>query len=289
MAYRVSAEERLEELRELFDATDADALQRILVLRRPAAYETEPTLPMVYFTNAVNGDPTGACETAMLLVTDRRFAPTCGPLMERIETSGKVEDDHLDLLAEAFLRAGKCVYWAIPDEWFSTEQIIIFQSANAASEVAEDDDGDDAPAVAERVVRAPLRRWAAARLVARSPARSGSFLQRARDLGGEAGGAILRGLLDSVDHLPALVARAARTEALEHTRSEVRIAALELLARQDPAAARARALGDSSKKVRLWAATCPGTLPRAETRPPQGAVTNAPEAGPSSPLQVALF
>lgn len=256
---RRDVEARAADLSSLGSAHEAGELHRALVLGPPAAYEREPTMPLHYFTRVHEHNPEGAATTAVLLVTDPRWVPASQPLMRAVADTGILSEQDLDLLAQTFVAAGPNVYWECPSDWFSGPEIVIAGEDKVVHDSDEDtaggaeiDDDDDGRTVVARAVPAGARRWAAALLVRRAPASWGQLLVRARSLGGPDGGAILRGVLDAIDDLPVAAARLIRDEALQSSRHDVRLPAIQLLAEEDLEAARERAATDPSQKVRQW-------------------------------------
>jgi hypothetical protein len=200
--------------------------------------------PRCLFHKVHANDPEGAVVTALLLVTDRRWCHATGRLVRRIEDSGLVPDDQLDLLAQTFLAAGAQVYWEAPGDWFDGPAIVLDADHPDAADVIEDEesgDPDAGPVVFAREVRPPLRRWAAGRAVRSDPSCWGALLQRARQVDPRGGAAIVHGLLDSID----LLAPAARDVVLDLAENwphrKVREAAAAL--RNPPEPARAAATG----------------------------------------------
>ena len=166
----------------------------------------------------------------MLLVTDRRWRTATGRLIGRIAESGLVPAEHLDLLAQTFLAAGRCVYWEVPAEWFDGPEIVI---EGADTEPDEPDEvsateASDGPVVAAREIRPPLRRWAAERLVRADPAMWGAMVARARELDSKNGPAVLRGVLDAIDTLPEPARKLILTLCADWPQHGVRRAAREL-------------------------------------------------------------
>lgn len=214
-------------------------------------------MPLGHFMRVHKHDPTGAAETAMLLVTDPRWQAASHRLIEAIVATGLVADDHVDLLARAFVAAGPKVYWTCSRDWFDGPSIALdLAGADLVEFVGEadaDDDADDRPVVVARAVPVGVRRWAAERVVRHDPAVWGPVLQRARAVGGADGGAIVRGILDAVDVLTEGAARLVRTEGLRWGRADVRLAVLELLADDDAELARVLASQDPNEKIRRWA------------------------------------
>ncbi len=118
-------EARLEDMTALGTAASPDELHTALVLRPPAAFEREHSVPLNYFVRAHERGPAAAVTTAMLLVTDPRWVPVAQRLMRAIAATGIVSDDDLDLLAEVFVVAGPQVYWACPDGWLDGPGVVI--------------------------------------------------------------------------------------------------------------------------------------------------------------------
>lgn len=68
-------EARLEDMTALGTAASPDELHTALVLRPPAAFEREHSVPLNYFVRAHERGPAAAVTTAILLVTDPRWVP----------------------------------------------------------------------------------------------------------------------------------------------------------------------------------------------------------------------
>ena len=282
---------RLDDLTALMDASTPADLHRVLVLGPPAAYEREVSMPLTYFRNAHDDDPARAAETAMLLATDPRWRFTAGPLIEAIDATGIVPPDELDLLARAFISADANVYWKCPDDWFSTIAIIISESDDPPHSLDRDaeDTDEPGPTVAARVISGGLRRWASARVVRLDPSTWADVIARAKELGGEGGGGLMRGILDSFDALPSKAKTLVRQEAMKSGRSDVRHAALQQIALLDWSLARTLGMRDANERVRRWASGL--TDPAAATTPTIGAASAPTPAASKTPwaTQVSLF
>ena len=277
-------EARLEDMTALGTAASPDELHRALMLRPPAAFEREHSVPLNYFVRAHERGPAAAVTTAMLLVTDPRWVPVAQRLMRAIAATGIVSDDDLDLLAEVFVVAGPQVYWACPDGWLDGPRVVIdFDDGPTPISVDGTSTEDDhPPTVVARAVPGGARRWAAEYMIRRTPERWAQLRNRARELAGQNGGYVLRGLLDAVDVLPRATARGLREEALRSGRAEVRLAALQLLAAEDVETARVRASRDPSQNVRRWGAQLRAPSDRVERvadigPPPGQAATGRPD------------
>lgn len=194
----------LDDLVALHTADDAGELRRRLLLfekgggnKAADAFE-----PWCLLHKAHADEPEGAVATALLLLTDRRWRNATGRLVRRIEESGLVPGEHLDLLAQTFLAAGPQLYWEAPGDWFTGPAIVLHtDDTDDADAVDEPGDPEDGPVVFPREVRPPLRRWAAGRTVRSDPASWGALVQRARQVDPRAGAAIIHGLIDGVDVL----------------------------------------------------------------------------------------
>ncbi len=200
------------------------------------------------------GNPEGGASTALLLLTDRRWINAAGRFVRRIEESDLLSQDDLDLLARAFLAAGEQVYCEAPGHWFGGPIVQIELGVRTGNEPLEEqvDAEDDPPVVVAREVRPPLRRWAAGRLVRREPASWSALVHRAGEVDARAGAAIMLGLLDGIEAL----APAARELIIGMTaawpQSDVRKTATEVAARQEPAAAQARARAGPGPQATLF-------------------------------------
>jgi hypothetical protein len=221
----------LHELAAFFEAAGPHEFHRMLVTLPPVPGNTGDTfLPWCLFHKFHEGQPEGAATTAMLLVTDRRWRTATGRLIGRIAESGLVPAEHLDLLAQTFLAAGRHVYWELPAEWFDGPGIVI---EGADTEPDAPDEGSaaeesDRPVVAAREIRPPVRRWAAERLVRADPAMWGAMVARARELDSKNGPAVLRGVLDAIDTLPEPARKLILTLCADWPNHDVRKAAREL-------------------------------------------------------------
>lgn len=205
----------LDDLVALHTAGDAGELhRRLLCFGDGRGNKADAFEPWCLLHQFHKDDPAGAVVTALLLLTDRRWRNATGRLVRRIEESGLVPDDQLDLLAQTFLAAGAQVYWEAPRDWFDGPAIVLDAGGPYDVDVMEDEepgDPDDGPVVFARDVRPPLRRWAAARAVRSDPCCWGALAQQARQVDPRGGAAIIHGLVDSID----LLAPAARDLVLD--------------------------------------------------------------------------
>jgi hypothetical protein len=203
MSRRADPDDLAAELVELWSAPTAEELHRVLVLHPPFHRGANAFEPYQLLSKHHEIEPTGSVVTAMLLVTDPRWRDGAGNLLRQIEQSGMLDDDQLDLLAEAFLAAGEALFWAVPDHWFSAIGIVIEVGdvEEADDEAVVETEEVDGPTVARREVYPPLRRWAAGRLVGRRPESWVQVLARTGEVDARAGAAVMSGLLDVVDVL----------------------------------------------------------------------------------------
>jgi hypothetical protein len=195
----------VDDLVALHTANDAGELhRRLLCFGDGGGNKADAFEPWCLLHKFHKDDPEGAVVTALLLLTDGRWRNATGRLVRRIEESGLVPDDQLDLLAQTFLAAGAQVYWEAPGDWFDGPAIVLDADSRDVVDVIEHDercDTDDGPVVFARRVRPPLRRWAAAHAVRADPSCWGTLVQRARQVEPRNGAAIIHGLVDGIDLL----------------------------------------------------------------------------------------
>jgi hypothetical protein len=263
----VNPEDGLRELLALGKAPNADALHRVLVLSRPVRRSTDTMEPLWLLRRIAETQPEEAFTTAFLLLTDRRWRKGLSQLVRRIEDSGSVDADDLDELAGLFVAADRALFWPVPEEWFGDEEIVIAQVDGGPAHEADADDGavdadepdDDDTARVVREVHPPLRRWAAARLVARKPAEVDALIKRTRSVNARAAAAIMAGLLDAIDSVDAATRDRLIDDAVGWPDHGVRRAGIELVAARDAAEAAHRlAARDPNARIRDWA---PSLLP----------------------------
>ncbi len=253
-------DEAAHEFVELWSAPTAAALHRVLVLHQPIRSSADAFEPFSLLEKHHKAEPKSSVVTATLLLTDRRWRTGAGRLARRIADATILDQEQLDLLARAFLAADEALYWQVPDDWFSDDDIIIDLGAMTIEPDDEDldDDSDDlvepGPTVARREVAPPLRRWAAAREASREPAVWATLFTRTRELDARSAAAIMAGLLDAIDALEPSVQKLLITEATRWPDQAVRRAGLALVAdRQGPEAAVKLAANDPNARVRAWA------------------------------------
>jgi len=249
----------LGELVSLWTAAGADALHRVLVLQPGGRSNADVFEPMALFTKHHASEPGTSEATAMLMLTDERWRGGVGQLVRLIADSGLLTDEQLDGLAIQFLAADRYVYWQVPDAWFTAESVAFVVSDDAGEDAGEDADEaevSEAPARAARGVAPPLRRWAAARVLAREPGAWERLLATAQDLDARHGAAVVAGMFDSIEFMPAAEQARLVTKGTTWPHQHVRRAALEVVAARDGADVAFRlAHTDPNAKIRAWAAT----------------------------------
>ena len=197
--------------------------------------------------------------------------------MRHIAESGLIDDTDLDMLARAFIAADNDVYWRVPESWFGDESVEIHMGDGTESDT--DEVPDEEEAVAARRVAPPLRRWAAARLIACDPSEWAPLFVEARDRQGAEGAAIMRGLLDELHSLEDAVQGVVIEVGVGWSQAGVRRHALERLAdRGERQIAYDRALRDPSAGIRRWAPALLETDPDQDepTDPDTGTATRRP-------------
>lgn len=255
----------LNELVSLWTAASADALHQVLVLHPHGRKSADAFEPMALLTKHHATEPGTSVATATLLLTDRRWRGAAGQLVRDIADSGLLTPEQLDGLSLAFLAADRHVYWPVPDAWFTLESVVLVLSDNDAIDGDADEVAvSEGPAVAARDLAPPLRRWAAARLVAREPDAWSQLLARAQDLDARHGAAVMTGIFDSIGVMPAAAQALLVTTGKTWPHQSVRRAALEVIATRDGARVAAQlAHADPNAKIRAWAATLSRPAPAA--------------------------
>lgn len=288
MRRRADPDEGLGESLSLWSAASADDLHRVLILHPHVRESADAFEPMALLNKHHATEPETSVETAVLLLTDRRWRCGLRHLVDRIAGSGLLTGEQLDLLAMTFLAVDRCVYWQVPDEWFSEESVIIVVNDDGGGDT-NDAEEELSPAVAAREVGPSLRRWAAARLLAGEPTSWPRLLARAEDLDSRHAAAVVAGMFDSIESMPSAAQALLVTKGATWPHQSVRRAALEFVAALDGADAAARlAHVDPNAKIRSWAATL--DLPQMGPRHMEGGESEAaPDLAPSEVDQPTLF
>lgn len=193
----------LDDLVALHTAEDAgDLHRRLLCFGDGGGNKSDAFEPWCLLRRFHSDEPNDAVVTALLLLTDRRWRNATSRLVRRIEESGLVPGDQLDLLAQTFLAAGPQVHWEAPGDWFDRPAIVLDPDSHDVVDLVhpEDlDESDDRPVVFAREIRPPLRRWASARAVRSDPGCWSALVKRAREVDPRDGAAIMFGLVDGID------------------------------------------------------------------------------------------
>ena len=274
-------DEGAREFVELWSAPTAAALHRVLVLHQPIRSSADAFEPFSLLEKHHDAEPKSSVVTATLLLTDRRWRTGAGRLARRIADATILDPEQLDLLARAFLAADEALYWQVPDDWFTDDDMIIDLGVVTIEPDDEDAHGDrddpvaPGPTVARREVAPPLRRWAAARATSREPTLWATLFTRARELDTRSAAAIMAGLLDAIEALEPLVQKLLIREATRWPDPAVRRAGLAFVAdREGPEAAVKLAADDPSARVRAWARSLMSTS-EAGRRTSSGVETHA--------------
>lgn len=227
-------------LAELRAAGRTERLQQLLLLRSPGRGPSHPDDPVALFRHFHESDPTGAVDTALLLVTAERWDRHARRVLTEIEACGILDDADLDRLARKLLG---------PDD-----PDVVFPARWLTEHFGEVMPDPDASVRSQRRPRPPLRRWAADRCLRRQVVTAGQALRIARRLSDSHRWALIDGGLDAADALAERDVACWIDAALSSGKGPLRLRALRLLAargERERAVERARADGDA--KVRAWA------------------------------------
>lgn len=246
----------LGELQDLGSAPTADALHRVLVLSRPVRRSTDTMEPLWLLRRIAETEPDEVFTTAFLLLTDHRWRKGVSQLVRRIDESGCVDAEDLDELAEAFLAADQVLYWAVPEDWFGGQEILVVGLDDVAVDGGDDEPDDGEGACVARQVHPPLRRWAAARVVSTDPTEVGAVFERTGAVDARSAAAIMAGLLDVIDRVDVATRNRLIDAAVEWPEHGVRSAGIQLVAARDGAiVAHELAARDPNARIRSWAST----------------------------------
>ena len=216
----------------LQSASTVEELWGVLVTWHGIRSSTAWDEPYTLFMRFHDDDSKNADMTAALLCTDHRWGKAAHHLINRLSTSGALDDGQLDVLAE----------------WFSDEGFeVSLASAGGGGRRRQ------RSTKVRRPIWPPLRRWAARRKVERQPESWRPIVDASRALPSRDAAATVAGIMDAVDRVP-LNQRAALAElGLDHGSGTVRLAALPILASTaGVCAALVVARRDVSAKVRAW-------------------------------------
>jgi hypothetical protein len=224
-----SFEAAIAEFAELWQAETPEDLHYILIMHSAARRSADTAEPLALFKKHHEIDPASSLDTAVLLLTDRRWQKGAGQLVRHIASSEVLDQETLDLLAEMLL--ADAVRWEAPAEWFEGGLVISFGEDGPV--ITEDVAALDHPAVVRRAISPPLRRWAAGWQLRRDPACRGRLRSRAADLDPRAAAAVMAGLLDEIDCLDPEAQGPLIAETIRWPQPDVRRLALTLMAKRE--------------------------------------------------------
>jgi hypothetical protein len=224
--------------------------------------------PFMLFLRFHRDESIDAEVTAALLCTDYRWRNASRHLIERIDASGVLDREQLEVLAD----------------WFVGEAFEIDIEGKRSRQ------GGTTPTTKttlRRPIWPPLRRWAARQLVHRQPERWRDLIDTASKLPARDASVAVAGVMDAAAHLPASDLSAVASIGIGHGSGTVRLAALPLIAMTAGVdAAMATARSDSSAKVRAWR---PPRVPEAIDTDDTDARSTPPAPPPSADGQASLF
>jgi hypothetical protein len=238
--------------------------------------------PLGLFRKFHENETDGVALTAALLCTDYRWRKGARLVVEQLATSGLLDGDALDELAEWFLRDELAV--SVAWDRFDGAYVVIGEEPGTvdgrmtASVVP---DGVVNELMVARRIWPPLRRWAATHTVKTAPERWRELLDAARALPARDGAATAAGVMDAAGQVRVAERSEVLAAGLGWGSGTVRLAALPSLAELEGLdAAQTRAASDGSAKVRAWAARnapaqrAPGTSNGDEHRGPASPTTD---------------
>lgn len=266
---------------DLHAASSVEELWSVLLSWHGIRSSTPWEEPYVLFRRFHAEEPAGAVVTAALLCTDHRWRTASHHLIARIIDSGLLAAADELQLAEWFIAPTLGVELEAV-EIASVDEPVDLGASSVTVPV-----GDPDVSVVERSIWPPLRRWAAARMVAQDPRCWRSLLDAASALPSRDGAALAAGVMDATTHLPSAERAEAIAAGLASGSGTVRLAALPALAELEGTNhALARAAGDPSAKVRAWTPTVQATADSdVATRP--GATVDP--LGRQAPGEASLF
>jgi hypothetical protein len=259
----------LDTFHDLHAASSVEELWGVLLSWHGIRSSTQWEEPYVLFRRFHAEEPSGAVITAALLCTDHRWRKASHHLIARIIDSGLLAAADEVQLAEWFTAP------VLGVELEAAENASVDEVADLSASLVMVPVGDPSVSVVERSIWPPLRRWAAARLVAQDPKCWRSLLDTALALPARDGAALAAGVMDATTHLPSAERAEAVAAGLASGSGIVRLAALPALAEiEGMDHALARAATDPSAKVRAWTPTVqvtpgsdPATTPGATVDP----------------------
>lgn len=267
----------LEDAARIHAAATPDTLWRYLAVNIHARAMPNTFEAMCAFLRLHRDHSANALRTAQLICTDLRWRRVTAPLIVDIAQSGILDEQALDQLADGFLWDDELA-WHVPEQWLRDGTVRIPHKRRQPGRIV----------VVDRPIRPPLRRWAAARVVAREPRTAVDVLARVAEMDARSGDAAMAGILDGAGALPPEGRDALTDLGCAWPSGTVRLRALKLLAETDEQAALRHAAHDASETIRAWGQKRGSAQPRvdrpAERRSgvaPQRPIRGAPEPQPS--------
>lgn len=258
---------------DLHRASSVEELWSVLLSWHGIRSSTQGEEPYALFRRFHADEPDGAVVTAALLCTDHRWRKASHHLIVRLVESGVLTEADEQQLAEWFV--ADVFGLQVETEVFDGPEIFVFDGPNDFDDQGHTPGTGDAAEMVtlNRSIWPPLRRWAAARLVAQDPNRWRNLLDAADAMPAREAAALAAGVMDAVALIPIEERRDAVAAGLSSGSGIVRLAALPVLAAlEGPEAALACAAADPSAKVRAW-------TPTASPAEDQGGESIPPEAG----------
>jgi hypothetical protein len=239
----------------LMECASVEALHRYLIIdtarrRIHCAADTAAEVLRHYH----GGGQPGVVDTALLVCTDRRWERQTGQLVRQIAACGILDDAGLDELAARLLWPDR-ICFVHPWIWFGSYELVVpVRPGRYDTKVRRIRVPADTTVPTPRLDTPPLRRWAAARVLAGGPERLDDVLERAASLDILRAAGITAGVVDVLDRFTAQRARQVLELALGHGHKSVRRAAFDqLLARGEHERVWALCREDPDASIRKWA------------------------------------
>jgi len=232
----------LDDAARIHAAVTPDTLWRYLAVNIHVRAMPNTFEAMCAFLKLHKDHPANALRTAQLICTDLRWRRVTAPLIVDIEQSAILDEEALDRLADGFLWDDQLA-WLVPEQWIRDGTVRLPHKRRKPGRIA---------VVIDRPIPPPLRRWAAARVVAGEPRTATDVLGRVNEMDSRSGDAAMAGLLDAASALPPEDRDALTELDCAWPSGAVRLRALKLLAETDEQAALRRAAHDASGTIRTW-------------------------------------
>jgi hypothetical protein len=244
----------------LFEQGNVEALHRYLIVggigwchRRSAVTSTAVEVLRHYHGE---GQP-GAVDTALLVCTDHRWERRTGDVVRQLADCGVIDDGGLHELADRLLWPDR-ICFVHPWIWFgSTELVVPLDARRGTARVRQVRVPANTTVPTPRLDTPPLRRWAAARVLADRPERLDDVLARAASLDALRGAGVTVGVLEVLDRLPTEHVERLLDHGLRYGHKSVRRAALEwLVANGEHERVWELGRDDPDASIRRWVAHC---------------------------------